>query len=256
MRLLLLACCLALAACCLALAACSSPDPPPEERPGTAAPPLRVETDSLTARDTTLHYDVAIAYPRIAGSDAPAVARVNRAIRDTLTAFTASLKPRPADFTGDPDHDRLIVGEAEGGPARTFLGDRVFSSRVDVYAFTGGAHGNTYAFPFTYDLATGEPIRFGDLFRGGTAYLDTLAALTTERLAAELDSSQWFVDAVPAEPGSFAFFTLGADSLTVFFPPYAIAPYAAGASEVSLPYTALRPLLSPSGPLQHLADEG
>lgn len=242
--------------CFLALAACSSPDPPAEKVAEPVAPALHVEIDSLAARDTTLHYDVAIAYPQIAGGDAPAVDRVNRAIRDTLSAFAVSLRPRPADFTGDPERDRLIVGEAEGGPARTFLGDRVFSSRVDVYAYTGGAHGNTYAFPFTYDLATGEPIRFGDLFRGGTAYLDTLAALTTERLAMGQDSSQWFVDAIPAEPGSFAFFTLGADSLTVFFPPYAIAPYAAGASEATLPYTALRRLLSPSGPLQQLADEG
>lgn len=239
------------------LAACSSPDPPPAETPPeTASPALRVEIDSLTARDAGLHYDVEIAYPQIAGSDAPAVDRVNRAIRDTLAAFATSLKPRPADFTGDPEMDRLIVGEAEGGPTRTFLGDRVFSSRVDVYTFTGGAHGNTFSFPFTYDLATGEPIRFGDLFRRGTAYLDTLAVLTTERLATRQDTSHWFVDEVPAAPGSFAFFTLGGDSLTVFFPPYVIAPYAAGASEATLPYTALRHVLAPSGPLQELLSEG
>lgn len=233
------------------LAACGTPDAP--EPPAEAdPPPLRVEIDSLTARDDSLHYDVAIAYPQIAESDAPAVARVNRSIRDSLAAFAASIKPRPADFTGDPEMDHLIVGEAEGGPRRTFLGDRLFSSRVDVYAFTGGAHGNLFSFPFTYDLATGEPVRLGALFRNGTAWPDTLAALTTARLAAAQDSSWLFEDRVPAQPGSFAFFTLGADSLTVFFPPYAIAPYAAGAFEVTLPYTDLQPVLSPSGPVADL----
>jgi hypothetical protein len=239
----------------LALSACSSPDAPQDAAPPEPAP-LRIEIDSLKAHDADLQYDVAIAYPHIVGSDAPAVDRINRAIRDSLTAFAAGIKPRPADFTGDPEMDRMIVGEAQGGPARTFLGDRLFSSRVDVYAYTGGAHGNTFSFPFTYDLATGEPVRFGDLFRQGTAYLDTLAALTTERLAAQRDTSYWFVDQIPAEPGSFAFFTLGADSLSVFFPPYAIAPYAAGASEATLPYTALRHVLSPSGPLHAQADGG
>jgi hypothetical protein len=235
----------------LALAACGTPDAP--EPPAAAEPPtLRVEIDSLTARDTTLNYDVAIAYPQIAGSDAPAVARVNRSIRDSLRAFASSIKPRPTDFAGTPEMDPMIIGEAEGGPRRTFLGDRFFSSRVDVYAFTGGAHGNTFSFPLTYDLATGEPIRLGTLFRSGTAWPDTLAALTTARLAAAQDTSWLFEDQVPATPGTFDFFTLGADSLTVFFPPYAIAPYAAGAFEVTLPYTDLRPVLSPSGPVADL----
>jgi hypothetical protein len=237
----------------LALAACGSPDAPPPEPPPEAEPrALRVEIDSVTARDVALNYDVAVAYPQIVGSDAPAVARVNRAIRDSLAAFLDGIRPRPADFTGNPEMDLMIIGEAEGGPARTFLGERVFSSRVDVYAYTGGAHGNTFSFPLTYDLATGEPIRLRALFRNGTAWPDTLSALTTARLAAQQDTSWLFEDQVPAAPSTFAFFTLGADSLTVFFPPYAIAPYAAGASEVTLPYTALRSVLSPSGPVEWL----
>ena len=242
----------------LALAACGTPDAPepPDEPSSEPEPPaLRVEIDSLTARDAALNYDVAIAYPQIAGSDTPAVARVNRSIRDSLAVFAASLKPRPSDFTNSPEMDQMIIGEAEGGPRRTYLGDRLFSSRVDVYAFTGGAHGNLFSFPLTYDLATGEAIRLGTLFRNGTAWRDTLAVLTTARLAAAQDTSWLFDDQVPATSGSFAFFTLGADSLTVFFPPYAIAPYAAGAFEVTLPYTDLSSVLSPSGPVADLLRE-
>lgn len=242
----------------ITLAACASPEAPepPDDPSSEPEPPaLRVEIDSLTARDAALNYDVAIAYPQITGSDAPAVARVNRSIRDSLAAFAASLTPRPSDFTGTPEMDRMIIGEAEGGPRRTFLGDRYFSSRVDVYAFTGGAHGNLFSFPLTYDLATGEPVRLATLFRNGTAWRDTLAVLTTARLAAAQDTSWLFEDQVPATSGSFGFFTLGADSLTVFFPPYAIAPYAAGAFEVTLPYTDLQSVLSPSGPVADLQRE-
>ena len=240
----------------ITLAACASPDAPePPAEPEPEPPALRVEIDSLTARDTTINYDIAVAYPKIAGSDAPAVARINRSIRDSLAAFATSLRPRPADFTGTPEMDQMIIGEAEGGPRRTFLSDRLFSSRVDVYAFTGGAHGNIFSFPLTYDLATGEAVRLGTLFRNGTAWRDTLAVLTTARLAAAQDTSWLFEDQVPATSGTFAFFTLGADSLTVFFPPYAIAPYAAGAFEVTLPYTDLSPVLSPSGPVADLLRE-
>jgi hypothetical protein len=58
-----------------------------------------------------------------------------------------------------------------------------------------------------------------------------------------------FEDEIPPDPAYFALFTLGADSLTVFFPPYAIASYAAGPSEVSLPYAALRGVLDERGPV-------
>ena len=71
-----------------------------------APPALRVEIDSLTARVDSLNYDVAIAYPQVAGSDAPAVARVNRSIRDSLAAFAASIIRRA--------HVRLAMKAASG----------------------------------------------------------------------------------------------------------------------------------------------
>ncbi len=242
----------------LAVAACASPDgsadsPVEPVSLPAAAPELSVVTDSLVTRDPAINYRIAIGYPQIEGSDDPAIARINRAIRDTLVAFTMNVRPDPADFTGDPENDRLYVGEAEGGPARTFLGDGLFSSRVDVYLYTGGAHGITVAFPFTYDLATGEPVRSGDLFRPGAAVTDTLAARATARLRARLGAGGLFDDAVPAEPDLFSAVTLGADSLTVFFGPYAVAPYAAGPQEVTWAYAALRDVLDLSGPVGALA---
>lgn len=229
------------------LAACGAPEPERMPAPAPEAEPV-VVTDSLVLSAPEVNYRVAVGFPQIEGDERPAVRRVNAAVRDSVEAFAASLRPAAADFTGDAEMDRMFVGEAEGGPARAFLGGRVFSSRVDVYAYTGGAHGNLYSYAFNYDLATGEPLGLGDLFLGGTAYLDTLAARTTERLVAERGVGWMFEDAVPPEPGFFSLFTLGADSLTVFFPPYAIAPYAAGPSEVSLPYAALRDVLDEGGP--------
>lgn len=230
------------------LAACGAPTPEPAPAPEAAAEPV-VVTDSLVRSEPAVNYRVAIGFPRIEGDERPAARRVNAAVRDSVEAFAESLRPDPGFFTGDAEADRIYVGDADGGPARTFLGGRVFSSRVDVYAYTGGAHGNLYSFAFNYDLATGEPFGLGDLFLGGTAYLDTLAARTTERLVAARGTGWMFDDAIPPDPAYFSLFTLGPDSLTVFFPPYAIAPYAAGPSEVSLPYAALRGVLDDGGPV-------
>ena len=231
-------------------AACASPEPetPPASAPAPRAEPA-VVTDSLLRSEPEVHYRIAVGFPRIEGDDRPAVLRINAAIRDSIAAFADGLRPAAADFSGDPEMDRMFVGEAEGGPTETFLSGRVFSSRVDIYTYTGGAHGNLIAYPFTYDLATGEPIRLSDLFLGGTAYLDTLAARVTERLVADRGTGWMFEDEIPPDPVYFSIFTLGADSLTIFFPPYAIAAYAAGPSEVSLPYAALRNVIDEGGPV-------
>lgn len=233
--------------------ACASPEPdaPPASAPGPTPTPT-VVTDSVVAADPAVNYRIAVGYPQIEGDERPAVHRINATIRDSIEAFADGLRPDGDEFTGEPEFDRMFVGEAEGGPARTFLGGRVFSSRVDVHAYTGGAHGNLFSFAFNYDLATGEPIRLGDLFLGGTAYLDTLAARVTERLVAERGTGWMFEDEIPPDPTYFALFTLGADSLTVFFPPYAIAAYAAGPSEVALPYAALQSVLDERGPVRWL----
>lgn len=239
----------------LLVAACGAPDPAPVPPPGPDPEPV-VVTDSLVRAEPALNYRVAVGFPQIEGDERPAARRVNAAVRDTVEAFAADLRPEADLFTGDPEADRIFVGDAEGETARAFLGGRVFSSRVDVYAYTGGAHGNLYSFAFNYDLATGEPIRLSDLFHGGTAYLDTLAARVTERLVADRGTGWMFEDEIPPDPDYFSIFTLGADSLTVFFPPYAIASYAAGPSEVSVPYAALRGVLDERGPVGWLRTPG
>ena len=234
------------------LVACATPDSEAPSSEPAPEIPLSVVVDSLVTAEPEINYRIAVAYPQIAGPETVAIRRINTAVRDSIKAFTSGLRPDPDDFTGDPDADRIFVGEAEGGPVVTFLSGRVFSSRVDLYAFTGGAHGNTFSFPFTYDLATGEPVRLGDLFHGGTAWLDTLAMHVTHHLVAERGTGWMFEDAIPPDPSYFTFFTLGADSLRVFFPPYAIASYADGSSEVVLPYSALESVLDERGPVSWL----
>lgn len=236
----------------LCLAACAEPEPetPPEAAPPPAPP--RIVVDSLVLAEPAFNYRVAVAYPQIADLDTPAARRVNAAIRDSVEAFAASIRPDPVEFTGDAEADHFLVGEAEGGPAATALSGRILSSRVDVYAYTGGAHGNLFSFPFTYDLATGAPVHLDDLFHGGTAWLDTLAMHVTDRLIAQRGTGWMFEDAIPPDESYFPIFTLEPDSLRLFFPPYAIAAYALGPSEVAVPYDALGHVLDERGPVSWL----
>lgn len=225
----------------------------PTTADSTAQPPLTVRAEWLVERDTVHCLSARIAYPQVEGDERPALARINRAIEDFVRSFVEDVRPAPDSFTGDPEMDEWIVGVVEGAYPAVLLQDGLFSTRLDLYFYTGGAHGNSVGLPFNYDLDTGAEIRLGDLFRPSAAYLDTLAARATQRLHETRGTGWMFEEAVPAEAGLFTVFTLEADSLRLFFPPYAIAPYSAGPSEAALAYEALRPILRADGPVARLA---
>ncbi len=211
---------------------------------------VRVDTARFFDEDAELSFRADLRYPRLSPDSVAAVARVNRAIEDSVAALVARARPNLNDFTGDPETDRWITGEVSGSYGPTLLQGDLLSTRLDAYVYTGGAHGTTVGVPLNFDLRTGRAVRLGELFRPGTAYLDTLAALATARLAAARGGTEWmFEERVPPTAGVLSAFTLGPDSLTVFFPPYAIAQYAMGPSEVSLPYRRLARVLDSEGPV-------
>ena len=244
-----------------ALAACApeptgvpaGTSPVAAEAGGAAPPPPPVRIDSLVWEEPDLRYTVRIGYPRLL-LDGAAAARVNGAIRDSVAAFADAF--RPAEPPPDYDAPAFAV-TVEGGPrGAVYQDDDVLSALVEVYAYTGGAHGNLFFLPLTYHLGTGEALRLGDLFETGGAFGDTLAAWTERgalrHLAAGLGTTpdearaSFFADGLgPIREGD-VFFTLGSDSLHVHVPPYQLSAYAAGAFHVGVPYRALAPFARPS----------
>lgn len=263
---------LALAA---AFAACvpSSTEPPaldpatPEAggAPSPTASGWTVRTDSLVESDSALQYVARISYPQVeaVGDPLPTpVEAANAAVVDSVRALAASFRPEAAPpgvaVTPYPVEVTGQVGEVH-------VTDGLLSALVSIYAYTGGAHGNTFFLPLNFDLTTGRPVRLGDLFREGTAYGDTLAAYVerevTRQLAAQIDEPvadarrMIYTEGLDDfREGRFAF-TLGPDALHVHVPPYQLASYAAGTFDVAVPYAALRPFAAPGTPLPRLGAE-
>ncbi len=136
----------------------------------------------------------------------------------------------------------------EGGFETSLLRDSLYSGLLEAYAYTGGAHGIQDIRALNVDLRSGRPISIDALFARGTPWQDSLAALSTRALERSLGPDVLFDGRVPAELSTFRVFTLTPDSLVLTFPPYAVAPYAAGPQRVAFSWAGLRPLLDAAGP--------
>ncbi|NNF58401.1 MAG: DUF3298 and DUF4163 domain-containing protein [Rhodothermaceae bacterium] len=240
---------LSLAILLLGLAACDRPIEAPgaPARPEPTVEPM-VETDSIIVADSALGFTAVFRYPQLHDAG-PHTDAINAALADSARAYVDVFRPT------EPPPDYMTRGsEVEGSFVVTRLDERLFSARIDTYWYTGGAHGNTDVLPLNYNLTTGDRVALPHLFAPEAAYLDTLSAHSAALLAQEAESrgfsaSDLWAEGYAPEAANFQRFTLGPDSLTLYFPPYQVAPYVAGPFAIALAYADVYPLLAPAGPL-------
>lgn len=194
--------------------------------------------------DSTLRYTARLAYPQIDGA-APGLELANSVLADSARAVVGLYRPPEAP---PPDMAGSFEASAEGSFETSLLRDSLYSALLETYAYTGGAHGIHDLRGLNVDLRTGRAIALADFFGNDTSWTDTLAARATGILERSLGPDVLFEGRVPAELATFRVFTLTADSLVITFPPYAVAPYAAGPQRVAFAWTGLRPMLDPAGP--------
>ncbi|MDR1274119.1 MAG: DUF3298 and DUF4163 domain-containing protein [Odoribacteraceae bacterium] len=160
---------------------------------------------------------------------------------DHVNKFVTELKDScfgelPAPAGGDS-----LVDAGEGEPSYEFsVSDTVFratshyiSLRVTIYAYTGGAHGNTYIYAFNYDLR-------GRKFLEKEQLLDLGRKQEIEKLLqARFDNKDGAFTSLPTldDPAVYNF---TAEALHVTYPHYALGPYSSGIAEVSVPLTELK----------------
>ena len=238
------------------LGACAAPDRP-------ALPPdLTVRADTARLEDPAVRYDAVVVYPQVGGAALPAgVEAANRAVADSVRAFVAAVRPSAPP----PPEDTTYAVRVEGRYDDALLAEGILSALVSVTVYTGGAHGNVFLLPVTYDLATGGAVALPDLFAPnapwGNALAEAVEAAVLAKLARDLGTtpeaararSFFAAGLLPIREGEAAF-TLGRDSLHVHVPPYQLAPFSAGTFDVGVPYAALVPFARRGGVVRRLAE--
>lgn len=126
-------------------------------------------------------------------------------------------------------------------------GHGIWSYGIDIYEYTGGAHGNNYLIIQNYDLSAQGLVTEEDLFRPDyfeplhkllvSALIEQTEEASTERELKKLGYS--IEDIVPNDN-----FSVSEEGITYVYNPYEIAPYAMGRTRIFLPWDTICNLLS------------
>ncbi len=121
----------------------------------------------------------------------------------------------------------------------------VISFILDIYEFSGGAHGNSSIYTFNYDVLKQKEITLEDISGGDQNFLKKVSDKTRDILKKDLAKraevapedfgSEMLYSGTEPNEENFSLFTLPEEGkITFHFPPYQVAPYVFGASEVTL----------------------
>ncbi|MCD9020487.1 DUF3298 and DUF4163 domain-containing protein [Cohnella sp. NL03-T5] len=113
------------------------------------------------------------------------------------------------------------------------------------YAFTGGAHGNTLQKSLTFDANTGRSYTLGQLFKKGSNYEPRLNAIIQAQIKArQLPLLVEYPGITPDQD-----FYIADKSLVIYFPLYAIVPYAWGFPYFPISVFDIQDIIDEEGPL-------
>jgi hypothetical protein len=112
---------------------------------------------------------------------------------------------------------------------------------VDYY-MAGAAHPNHYFRVINYDLETKKEIKLSDLFKNSNKAINVFAIATKKSLSKP--DFPIFEEGMLPKKENFANWNLTPEGLRLSFDPYQVAPYAAGAQEVLVPYHDIRDLVN------------
>ena len=178
--------------------------------------------------------------------DSDAVKAMNRTMekrRDALLAYSdemASYLDESLTYRDD-FHLATLTYEIV---AINYLDDDRVCVEADGYEYSGGAHGTPSRDYFVFNRKTGEQMKLNDLVDNSVEELQGIVSKAFRELAEKTNfafESPEDLEHTIADDVSFdSDFYITPEGVVFYYSPYAIAPYAEGFPEVTIPYSELK----------------
>ena len=187
-----------------------------------------------------------------AGNQAELVNQVLRAdIEDAWTGVLADWAAQVDYSIANPPEEGAFTAtySLEISPgAILHYGPGLVTFTCNISTYTGGAHGMYYVQAYNLLIEGGQTkqLTLADLFKPDSGYVEALSRFCLDELKKKEASNivDGAITALTADQHSS--FAVSRAGITVFFAPYAVASYAEGAFEVTVPWDIVAPMLRPN----------
>jgi hypothetical protein len=214
--------------------------------PDNAPKKLRLTTKEMKEASEDPNYTIDIKFPSLEDANDDLAIDFNEEIKtyidSIITGFRESLANNPKP---DPQLGPSYL-EIDFETVRSDASIVSVLLRSEMYT-AGAAHPVPLYHAVNYNMDAGQLIELTDLFKQDAPYLEKISSYCIQDLKKQ-DKFVFEEGAKPKEE-NFARWNIETNGLRITFDPNQVAPYAAGAPQVLIPYTALKDILSADSPV-------
>lgn len=229
------------------------------EEPISLTGEVEIAPKQIKESNKKLMYEIEAQYPQLSGGNNPNFEKFNQLARASVTKKVADFKkemapqedeePRPEGSMGSDLNVSYTVALAQ---------DDLISVEFEVGDYyQGAAHPNSYSEVLNYDLKNGKQLKLADLFKPGAKFIQAIATYCIADLKKQGKDKGLLDEEIErgasASPKNYQSWTITKRGLGINFDSYQVGPYAAGPQFVLVPYSALKDLINPEGPIAQFA---
>jgi hypothetical protein len=220
---------------------------------------VEVVAKQINETNKKLMYEVSAQYPQLSGGNNPNFEKFNQTARALVTKKVAGFKKDMAPAEGEEPRPEGSMGSTLNVAYTVVLAqDDLISTKFDVGSYyQGAAHPNSYSDVINYDLKNGKQLKLSDLFKPGSKYLQTIAGYAIADLKKQAKEKGLIEGEIEngasALAKNYQSWNITKTGLGITFDAYQVGPYAAGPQFVMVPYSVLKDIINPEGPIAQFA---
>ena len=228
------------------------------EEPIELSSGVEIAAKQIKEANKKLKYDIDAEYPKLTGSLNPNFDKFNQEVKNLVSRKTSEFKKEMTGPETETPPAESMGSHLGIGYTIALAKDDLISIEFDVESYyKGAAHPNSSSYVVNFDLKNGKPLKLGDLFKPGSKYLQTISSYCIRDLKkqskgrgpdAMLENDQ-IESGAAASAKNYQSWTISKKGLGIDFDSYQVAPYAAGPQHVLIPYSAVKDIIKPDGPL-------
>jgi hypothetical protein len=209
-----------------------------------------------------LNYEISVEYPQLSGGNNPNLEKFNQvargAVMKTLTGFKKSVAAEEGENLEETRPEGSMRSDLIISYTVALAQDDLVSIDFKLGSYyQGAAHPNSESNTLNYDLKNGKQLKLSDLFKPGAKYLAAIATYCIADLKKQASEKglgeEEIQNGAAAKSENYASWTITKRGLGINFDPYQVGPYAAGPQFVLVPYSTLKDLINPDGPVAQFA---